>query len=1454
MKLFCVVAAIFAAGFSALAASFNADFNTGTVPAGSSLVGTATVQLTGGNTNSGGLRLTENVGGQVGAMLVNDFSSGAAIGAFSASFKVEIGPAAGADGFSFNWGTNLTGTGFIEEGDGTGLSVAFDTFDNGGAEAPAIDIKWLGNTIAHSAVPFNYSAAYAAFVPVQVTLTNGQVTVIWNAVPVHSNIGLVGFGSLSSAKFSLGGRTGGSAERHYIDDLSITTTAGSGSSSPFALRKALQTDSDANGKINPGDVLRYTISLTNTFGTNLLNTAITNPAAAMLNQTLVGGTITATPLARADAPATNSAPGSAFHAALNTTLTIPAASGLLTNDFLGLPAAQITSFGGGSFPGTVTTTAAGATANAPGIGALTVNADGSLTFVPTATFNGLATFQYRLANSVGTNDTAGTLAIGIRPNTANDAFNLTGNTMMDSTLIPLTLLANDAGNLIGVSANTAPAHGTVSVTTAGNLIYTPAAAYTGPDSFTYTLTNGFGPVIGTVNLNVANKIWYIDNSVAVSGDGRSTSPFKQTSDFTTVNDGAAGHPGDNDSVLLLQGTGNYTGSTTLRLGQKLIGDGAVGTFSGLFGFSLAPGSAKAAGVAVPALTGTRPFISVASGTGVTLNSGNTVRGLNVSAANGRAFSGASVGFLTISNVTASATGDRVLNLNSGSGVFATLDSASSTNSLDSGITLSALSGSTVIINGGFITGAAGTDFLVSGCNANIQYFGAINNTVGRSVDISGQTGGGVSLQGNITDSGTGMIAQNNTAGVIALAGASKIFSTGANTALTLTNNPGVNINFINGGLAVNTTSGTGMAITGGGSILVSSVANTITSTTGTTLLNSGTGGSATIDINAPLTGTGRLIDIQNRTSGNVTLSGNLTNNPGTGMLIQNNSGGGTITLSGTSKIFNTGANAAVSLVNNTGTTINFNNGGLAITTTSANGLSATGGGTVSVPGSVNTIDATTGTGLNVANTTIGASGLNFQRISAPGSSGSAGIVLDNTGSSGGLTVTGTGAAASGGTIANKTGADILSGSTVTGNTASGTTGTGIFLRNTSGASFSNMQINDTANFAIYGNNITGFSLSNSVVSGVNGNNNAGDREESALRFDNLFTSVSFPSARIAGCTIGGGAFGNLAVWNVSGTLNRLVLTNTTFGLISATIGNDNVDVTSYNSAVCNVTLTECNFSGTRADFFEAIANNNSTMDVVARRNLFTSGQAIIPGGGVGVSIRGDTVGAACTMTYDVSCNRIVGAVSPNQANAYDTVAIFVAKGKGNGTFNGDIYNNVIGPARTSPTLANADGIFVRSAGTSTNTVLIQNNVLSGYGNVGIHIQNNDGSCTVNATIYTNSLSSPNSQNFAGIFVDNGATATDTCKANVVIGSATDLTKQNSLVGSGLGIDVSLSSFNAANPLNLFKNGSASGTTAAVIADDNTGSPSVDTTGGVGPIILTTTPVVAPATPSACTPR
>jgi len=129
-----------------------------------------------------------------------------------------------------------------------------------------------------------------------------------------------------------------------IDEVRVFTfTAGQFSTNDLLLKSplvaslakmsaALQTDVNGNGLLNPGDNLRYTVVITNNTAGTLSN--VVYNSGAVSNAPQVGASLKATPLARADAPAANSAPGNAFHTALNTTLNVPAGSGLLASQVI----------------------------------------------------------------------------------------------------------------------------------------------------------------------------------------------------------------------------------------------------------------------------------------------------------------------------------------------------------------------------------------------------------------------------------------------------------------------------------------------------------------------------------------------------------------------------------------------------------------------------------------------------------------------------------------------------------------------------------------------------------------------------------------------------------------------------------------------------------------------------------------------------------------------------------------------------------------------------------------------------------------------------------------------------------------------------------------------------------------------------------------------------------------
>ena len=64
-----------AATLSAQAGSFSSDFNSG-LPAGATLYGTAVVEPTGGVGDSGCLKLTKAINGQLGSIVLDDLDGG----------------------------------------------------------------------------------------------------------------------------------------------------------------------------------------------------------------------------------------------------------------------------------------------------------------------------------------------------------------------------------------------------------------------------------------------------------------------------------------------------------------------------------------------------------------------------------------------------------------------------------------------------------------------------------------------------------------------------------------------------------------------------------------------------------------------------------------------------------------------------------------------------------------------------------------------------------------------------------------------------------------------------------------------------------------------------------------------------------------------------------------------------------------------------------------------------------------------------------------------------------------------------------------------------------------------------------------------------------------------------------------------------------------------------------
>ena len=201
--------------------------------------------------------------------------------------------------------------------------------------------------------------------------------------------------------------------------------------------------------------------------------------------------------------------------------------------------------------------------------------------------------------------------------------------------------ATDAnGDTLTVQAETLTTTegGSVTINANGSFFYTPEAGDANvADTFTFTVLDGNGgSSIATATINVSSdRIWYVDNDAAVGGDGTSGNPFNS---LVPINTGGSSDSLDEagDTIYVLDGT--YTGGITLENNQSLLGQAVDLVVDGT---TLISGS-----------NASRPSLSSPNANAITLTSGNTVRGLDITGATTQnGIVGSNVGDTLIDNVT-----------------------------------------------------------------------------------------------------------------------------------------------------------------------------------------------------------------------------------------------------------------------------------------------------------------------------------------------------------------------------------------------------------------------------------------------------------------------------------------------------------------------------------------------------------------------------------------------------------------------------------------------------------------------------------------------------------------------------------------------------------------------------------------------------------------------------------
>jgi Bacterial Ig domain/Putative Ig domain len=563
---------------------------------------------------------------------------------------------------------------------------------------------------------------------------------------------------------------------------------------------------------------------------------------------------------------------------------------------------------------------------------------------------------------------------------------------------------------------------------------------------------------------------------------------------------------------------------------------------------------------------------------------------------------------------------------------------------------------------------------------------------------------------------------------------------------------------------VNVTGGTNaLSLTNVSGDVVVNNAN-FTNSSGAELLISG--GTGLVGINSTVaisSNAGQSIDIQGRTT----------------------AGGRNVFISG--PITDTGA--GIFLDNNDASTIIFR-GGLSLSTTTNPAFTATNGGTVEVcdenpcnPAAtgalVNTITTTTGTALNVSNTTIGASGLTFHSISANGAVN--GIVLNNTGATAGLTVTGDGNTAVGGNNS--------------GGTIQNTTSHGISLTNTRSVSLTNMNLSTTVGHGVGGTLVNGFTFAFGKIdrSGLNAALSVvGAPGTSNIGFNSISSGVNNLQGvvTITGNTLTNAFYHGFNAYNESGTISDLTITNNVLTATGVDISSDGsgIAVDVNGSPSTGAVLTRATVSGNTINNFFSGAGIQIQGGNGALGPAVTMG---IPGSATNIiTITSNAIGTS-SIAGGIGTNGIAAGVTgtgqgkfsiTNNGTAGAPIQHF--KGIGIAAFGGNlanvvhiINNNFID---ASDNIANSSGMSVGSqlgvGQTGTISASITSNTISGMeGNgilAGVTNSNNSGFFI----IQNNLVGAPQAGARPGIRVESGSSSGDTTlclniSGNTAAGSA-----------------------------------------------------------------------------------
>ncbi|MEX1310261.1 MAG: Ig-like domain-containing protein, partial [Candidatus Sulfomarinibacteraceae bacterium] len=162
----------------------------------------------------------------------------------------------------------------------------------------------------------------------------------------------------------------------------------------------------------------------------------------------------------------------------------------------------------------------------------------NVTYTPAANYNGPDSFTFTTSDGALTSLPA-TVSITVTPvNDRPTADDQTVSTAED-TALGITLTGSDVdGDPIGFTIGTGPAHG-VLTGTPPNVTYTPAANYNGPDSFTFTTSDG---ALTSLPATVSITVTPVNDTPLATDDGATTDEDASISIAVLTNDALGDEP------------------------------------------------------------------------------------------------------------------------------------------------------------------------------------------------------------------------------------------------------------------------------------------------------------------------------------------------------------------------------------------------------------------------------------------------------------------------------------------------------------------------------------------------------------------------------------------------------------------------------------------------------------------------------------------------------------------------------------------------------------------------------------------------------------------------------------------------------------------------------------------------------------------------------------------------